>query len=519
MTQPPSALPSAAGPRPIDIALLISVFVVAACGLLYELAAGALASYVLGDSVLQFSTIIGTYLFAMGLGSWLSRYFERQLPAHFLRIELLVALIGGALPATLFLANAYAPGAFRFLLYGMVLVVGTLVGLEIPLVMRILRRDVQLKELVSQVLTFDYLGALAVSLAFPLLLVPQLGMVRTGLLFGLLNAAVAAWALWLFRHELRGLRAHAVACAATLVVLMLAWAWADGVTTLAEDRLYADRVVFAQTTPYQRIVVTHAPGAGRPGHRLFLNGNLQFAERDEYRYHETLVHPAMAAHGAPRKVAVLGGGDGMAVREILKYPSVEQVTLVELDPAMTELFTRHAQLAALNGHALASPKVQVVNTDAFRWLDETGDTFDVIVADFPDPTNFSIGKLYTLSFYALLEQRLAASGYAVIQTTSPLVARRSFWTVVQTVEAAGLSATPYHAHVPSFGEWGFIVAGRRPWRLPGTLPDGLRFLTPHTLPLLFDFPADMARVPAEVNRLSNQALVHTYETEWGRVQE
>ena len=515
----PQALDAPGGPQPVEVALLASVFVVAACGLLYELSAGAIASYVLGDSVLQFSTVIGSYLFAMGVGSWLSRYFERQLPAHFLRIELLIALAGGLLPVALFLANAWAPASFRVVLYGLVLVVGTLVGLEIPLVMRILRRDVQLKELVSQVLTFDYLGALAVSLAFPLLLVPQLGMVRTGLLFGLLNAAVAAWALWLFRHELRGLRAHAVACAATLVVLMLAWAWADRVTTLAEDRLYADRVVFAQTTPYQRIVVTHAPGAGRPGHRLFLNGNLQFTERDEYRYHEALAHPAMAAHGAPKKVAVLGGGDGMAVREILKYPSVEQVTLVELDPAMTELFTRNPQLEALNGHALTSPKVRVVNADAFRWLDETSETFDVVVVDFPDPTNFSIGKLYTLSFYALLEKRLAASGYAVVQTTSPLVARRSFWTVVQTVEAAGLTAAPYHAHVPSFGEWGFVIASRRPWHLPTALPEGLRYLTPQTLPLLFDFPLDMARVPADVNRLSNQVLVHTYEAEWGRVHE
>ena len=515
----PQALDARGGPQPVEVALLASVFVVAACGLLYELSAGAIASYVLGDSVLQFSTVIGSYLFAMGVGSWLSRYFERQLPAHFLRIELLIALAGGLLPVALFLANAWAPASFRVVLYGLVLVVGTLVGLEIPLVMRILKRNTELKDLVSQVLTFDYLGALAVSLAFPLLLVPQLGMVRTGLLFGLLNAAVAAWALWLFRHELRGLRAHAVACAATLVVLMLAWAWADRVTTLAEDRLYADRVVFAQSTPYQRIVVTHAPGEGRPGHRLFLNGNLQFTERDEYRYHEALAHPAMAAHGAPKKVAVLGGGDGMAVREILKYPSVEQVTLVELDPAMTELFTRHAQLAALNGHALASPKVRVVNADAFRWLDETSETFDVVVVDFPDPTNFSIGKLYTLSFYALLEKRLAASGYAVIQTTSPLVARRSFWTVVQTVEAAGLTAAPYHAHVPSFGEWGFVIASRRPWHLPTALPEGLRYLTPQTLPLLFDFPLDMARVPADVNRLSNQVLVHTYEAEWGRVHE
>ena len=196
----------------VEVALLSSVFVIAACGLVYELAAGALASYLLGDSVLQFSTVIGSYLFAMGIGAYLSRFVTRQLPAHFLRIELLVALAGGCLPAILFIANAVAPQGFRFLLYAMVLLVGTLVGLEIPLVMRILKRNVALKDLVSQVLTFDYLGALAVSVAFPLLLVPHLGLIRTGLLFGLMNAAVALWALWLFRHELRRFGAHALAC-------------------------------------------------------------------------------------------------------------------------------------------------------------------------------------------------------------------------------------------------------------------------------------------------------------------
>ncbi|MDD2692170.1 MAG: polyamine aminopropyltransferase [Simplicispira sp.] len=513
----PDALPTPhptapTGPRPIDVALLISVFVVAACGLLYELAAGALASYLLGDSVLQFSTIIGTYLFAMGVGSWLSRYFERQLPAHFLRIELLVALVGGALPAILFIANAYIPGAFRLLLYGMVLVVGTLVGLEIPLVMRILKRNVALKDLVSQVLTFDYLGALAVSLAFPLLLVPHLGLIRTGLVFGLLNASVAAWAVWLFRHELRRLRAHIAACVLVIGALLAALWGAEHITTFAEDKFYQDRIVFSSASPYQRIVVTH----GKAGHRLFLNGNLQFSQRDEYRYHEALVHPAMAAHGAPKKVAVLGGGDGMAVREVLKYPSVESVTLVELDPAMTQLFAQHPTLARLNAGALQNPKVTVVNTDAFQWLQDTGDTFDVIVVDFPDPTNFAIGKLYTNSFYALLDQRLAASGYAVVQTTSPLVARQSFWTVVQTIESVGLRTTPYHAHVPSFGEWGFVIASRRPWRLPQALPEGLQFLSVQGLPLLLDFPLDMARVPTEVHRLSNQVLVTTYEREWGQ---
>ncbi|HEX3141309.1 MAG TPA: polyamine aminopropyltransferase, partial [Rhizobacter sp.] len=413
--------------------------------------------------------------------------------------------------ALLFLANAYVPGAFRLLLYALVGVVGTLVGLEIPLVMRILRRHVVLKDLVSQVLTFDYLGALAVSIAFPIVLVPHLGMIRTGLLFGWMNAAVAVWALWLFRHELRRRGAHAVACALTLGVLTAAFVFAEHITSLAEDKFYQDRIVFSATSPYQRIVVTR----GSAGHRLFLNGNLQFAERDEYRYHEALVHPVMAAQGAPKRVAVLGGGDGMAVREILKYPSVESVTLVELDPNMTRLFSEHETLAKLNGGALRSPKVHIVNTDAFQWLQQGGDQFDVIVVDFPDPTNFAIGKLYTNSFYSLLDKRLAASGYAVVQTTSPLIARKSFWTVVNTIESTGLTATPYHAHVPSFGEWGFIVASRRPYRLPDALPAGLRFLSTNTAPQMFDFPLDMARVPTQVNRLSNQVLVTTYEQEWG----
>ena len=527
---------SAPGPapvpiRPAEVALLASVFVVAACGLVYELAAGTLASYLLGDSVLQFSTVIGTYLFAMGVGSYLSRFLERQLIAQFLRIELLVGLVGGLMPAALFALQSLAAPSFRFALYGLVLSVGILVGLEIPLVMRILQRQFRsaagnpgshpggsargtLKSLVSQVLTFDYLGALAVSIAFPLLLVPQLGLVRTGVLFGLFNAAVAVWALWLFRAEIRARFAHAMACALTIAALLAALAGADRITTWAEDRFYADHVLYSETSAYQRIVIT----ASRAGVRLFLNGNLQFHSRDEYRYHEALVHPALSAQGAPRRVLVLGGGDGMAVREILKYPSVEHVTLVELDPHMTALFSQQPLLRRLNADSLHSPKVEIVNADAFTWLDSNDAMFDAIVVDFPDPTNFSVGKLYTRTFYEMLDRHLSASGYAVIQTTSPLIARKSFWTVAATLEAAGFATTPYHAHVPSFGEWGFIVASRRPFRMPTALPPGLRFLTPAGLPALFDFPPDMARVPAEVNRLSNQVLVQTFEEEWGKVQ-
>jgi spermidine synthase len=292
------------------------------------------------------------------------------------------------------------------------------------------------------------------------------------------------------------------------------FAGAARISTWAEDAFYGDAIVYRESSPYQRVVVTVA---GNGGVRLFLNGNLQFHSRDEYRYHEALVHPAMAAHGAPKRVLVLGGGDGMAVREVLKHAAVESVTLVELDPHITRLFATEPMLSALNAGALASPKLHIVNTDAFGWLQQDDTLFDVIVIDFPDPSSFAIGKLYTTSFYQLVDKHLSAGGYAVVQTTSPLIARKSFWTVVATIEAVGLLATPYHAHVPSFGEWGFVLASRRPWRMPDALPPGLRFLTLQGLPALLQFPPDMARVDAPPNRLSDQSLVQTFEQEWGEV--
>ena len=493
-------------------ALLFSVFVIASCGLVYELIAGALASYLLGDSVTQFSTIIGTYLFAMGIGSWLSGYLVRGLVARFIQIELAVGILGGFSAPALFLIFAWG-GAFRPTLYGLVLIIGILVGLEIPLVMRILKQQFAFKDLVAQVLTFDYLGALAVSLLFPILLAPHLGLNRTSLLFGLLNALVAVWTLWLFRDQLPQQRWLRGQCLAAIVALTAGFIAADRITTLAEENLYADEIVLARSSPYQRIVLTR----WKDDLRLFLNNNLQFSSRDEYRYHEALVHPGLSATPGARQVLVLGGGDGLAVREILRYDTVESITLVDLDPEMTRLFAEHPLLTPLNGNALNSPKVKMINADAFRWLEENSGVFDFIVVDFPDPTNYSLGKLYSTVFYRLLEKRLAAHGVIVVQTTSPLYARQSFWCIVRTLESVGLTVMPYHAYVPAFGEWGFALATRQPWRFPDRYPPGLRFLTPEITPTLFQFPPDMGPVDVEINRLNNQILVRYYENEWRQV--
>ncbi len=494
-------------------ALLFSVFIVASCGLAYELIAGALASYLLGDSVTQFSTVIGTYLFAMGIGSWLSRYLEQHLVARFIQVELLVGVIGGFSAAALFFVFAWSAGPFKLALYLAVFAIGVLVGLEIPLIMRILKRDLLFKDLVSQVLTFDYLGALAVSILFPVLLVPHLGLMRSGLLFGLLNVAVALWACWLFREQLPNARWLRMQGAISVLTLLAAFAAAGELTSLAEGHLYADEIVHAEDTPYQRIVLTR----WKDDLRLYLNNNLQFSSRDEYRYHEALVHPGLATLPAARRVLVLGGGDGLALREILKYPQIESVTLVDLDPAMTRLFASAPPLRQLNHDALHSSRVRVVNADALQWLEENDDLFDFVVVDFPDPSNFAIGKLYSASFYRLLEKHLNGDALAVVQATSPLYARQSFWCIVTTIASVGLVATPYHALVPSFGEWGFVLAGHRAYRPPQSYAVDTRFLTAATTPLLFLFPKDMARVDAEVNRLNNQVLVRYFEQEWRQV--
>ncbi len=476
------------GNRGIRLLLLASVFTIATCGLVYELIAGTIASYLLGDSVMQFSTVIGVYLFAMGLGSWISRYIERDLLGVFIQVEFLIAFFGGCSAALFFVLFPYL-SSFRVLLYAVVILIGILVGLEIPLLLRILKDQLAFKDLISKVFTFDYIGALLASLLFPLVLVPYCGIARAGFLFGILNALVGIFALVALRSDIPRTRFLGVAGAGVLLVLMTGFAYSERIVSWSEAAAYGEDVIFAKSTPYQRITITrHSDDI-----RLYLNGNLQFSSRDEYRYHESLIHPGLARLPQARHVLVLGGGDGLAVREILRYPQIESVTLVDLDPAMTRLFSTQDILTSLNHNAFKNPKVHVINGDAFTWLKDNQQKFDFIVVDFPDPSNFSIGKLYTTAFYQRVRTALSDDGAMVVQCTSPFVARRSYWCIDETLRAGGFATEPYHAYVPSFGEWGYILASIHP--LPGELhlPEGLRFLDEHNITSLFEFPTDMAR--------------------------
>lgn len=522
-------------PSPSARLLLSFVLVVATCGLVYELITATMASYLLGDSVTQFSLVIGVYLSAMGLGSWLSRFVEKRLANRFVHVQLIIAVVGGFSAPALFLGFSVLD-SIRPLLFAILIIIGTLVGLEIPLLMRLMPGEQQLKDLVARVLAFDYIGALLASIAFPLALLPWLGLVRTSLLFGSLNAGVALWSARAFRHQL--VRPRLVAAQALIVLLATVSCLLIGgkIETFGERQLFESPVIFSQKTRYQRLTITR----WSDDVRLYIDGNLQFSSADEHRYHESLIHPAFAAReqlasgldsglasglasGPARRVLVLGGGDGLAVRELLRYPGVDHIDLVDLDPEMTRLFRDTPALAELNTGSLADPRVTVHNADAMQWLEQARsgepqlEAWDIIVIDLPDPNNLSLGKLYTRAFYRLVRDVLAPDGVAVIQSTSPYLSPRAFWCIVATLDAADMHPLPYHAHVPSFGDWGFALAARSPLRPPSGLafelpePDDLRFLSPELVPTLFAFPADQQPREVEINRLDTQMLVRYYD--------
>jgi spermidine synthase len=497
----------------ILILLLASVFAIATCGLIYELIAGALASYLLGDSITQFSTVIGVYLFAMGIGSWISKYVTSRVIEVFVEIELVIGLVGGWSAALLFMMFESAD-AFRVLLYALVLIIGTLVGTEIPLMLRLLKDRLEFKDLVSRVLSLDYVGALLASLLFPLVLVPHLGLMRSSFLFGIINALVGLAALVILRRDLAWRRFLFSQAVLVLLALVAGFLWSDQLLAFSERAWYGnENVIYAKSTPYQRIVLTrHSDDL-----RLYLNGNLQFSSRDEYRYHESLVHPVLSTLGdRPSKVLILGGGDGLALREVLHHANVTSATLVDLDGGMTRLFATHPVLTTLNENSFNAPRTHLINADAFAWLEQNKEIFDAAIVDFPDPTNFSLGKLYTTAFYQRLKRALKPDAAFVVQTTSPLVARQSFWCVDATLHACGFQTLPYHCYVPSFGEWGFIIASRTPLPEPLPLGPNLKFLNQETFAIMRNFPPDMSRVETEVNKLNNQTLVRVFEKEWGR---
>ncbi|MDA0567305.1 polyamine aminopropyltransferase [Streptomonospora sp. S1-112] len=481
-------------PRAARLLVLFAVFVCAACGLVYELALVALGSYLLGDTIVQASVVLSVMVFAMGIGSLASKRLTDRPAFWFAVIEGALSVVGGLSVLALYAAFAW------FSLYQPALVllaaaIGALIGAEIPLLMALIQRirRQEAADAAADMFAADYVGGLLGGLAFPFALLPVFGLLKGTLLVGAVNAVVGVLVvLWLFRGSLspRGRLLPAVGLAVVLAVLAASFALADRFEVSARQALYRDPIVHAQRSEYQEIVVTRSLSGSDT--RLFLNGDLQFSSLDEYRYHESLVHPAM--NGPHGDVLVLGGGDGLAVRELLGYADVGSVTLVDLDPAVTRLARTMPEIRALNGNALADDRVRVVHADAFSWLRENRRRFDVVLVDMPDPDDAATAKLYSTEFYTLARHALAEGGRMAVQAGSPYFAPEAFWSIGAGLRSAGWATAPYNVDVPSFGNWGFFLAvpkgrGEPEVALPEEHPP-LRFLDAATLRAAQTFPKD-----------------------------
>jgi len=492
--------------------LVVSVFVAGLCSIVYELLIGTISSYFLGDSVTQFSITIGLFMAAMGLGSFLSRNLGEGVLGQFVAVEIGLGIAGGLSAPALYYAYAFTELYYPVMIL-FIVTIGVLTGLEVPMLVLAMQRHFSLEKNLSNILSLDYLGALAATLLFPFVLLPSLGTFRSALSVGAINLVTALLVLRVFWDGIpeRRARLYQGAIAAGVAIMIAGFVLSPQLLSPWHGAVYEDRVVFQEQSRYQNIILTR----GRDDLRMFLDGNLQFSSIDEYRYHEALVHVPISLAARPEQVLVLGGGDGLAVRELLKHHGVRRIVLVDLDPSVTRIAREHPMVRNLNEDSLADPRVRVVNQDAFVFLEEDERLWDVIIADLPDPNNPSLARLYSREFYGRIGRRLARGGVFVTQATSPFFSLDAFWCIEETLRASGLSTAPYHAYVPSFGDWGFVLAAHHeldPSRVTMTVPT--RFLDDRSARGLFTFERDLRRGPTGPSTLDQPLVLGYYLAGW-----
>jgi spermidine synthase len=489
--------------------LLAAVAACAACGIIYELALLTLSTSLNGGGIVATSLIVAGYIAALGAGALAVKPLLNWAAITFVAVEALLGIVGGLSAAALYVMFSFVGGSLIMLAVGTALI-GGLVGAEVPLLMTLLQRGrdsgaVDTGRTLANLTAADYLGALIGGLVWPFLLLPHLGMIRGAAATGIINLVAAAIvSIFLLRQVVsaRQLVVALSALAAALALLATLLVRAQDIETTSRQRLYADPIIAYRQSAYQEIVVT------RRGNdmRLYLDGGLQFSTRDEYRYTESLVYPALGA-GA-HSVLVLGGGDGLAARELLRAPGIDKIVQVELDPAVIEL--ARTTMRSANGGSLDNPRVHIVTGDAMTWLRRPDHpTFDAVIVDLPDPDTPVLGRLYSTEFYALVSRALAPGGLLVVQSGSPYSTLTAFWRTVSTIAAAGYAVTPYHVFVPTFGDWGFTLARRgdapRPTVPPSAPP--LRFLDQSVLDAATVFAPDVKPRTLEPSTLEHPRIV------------
>lgn len=489
--------------------LLFSILMVALCGIVYELIIGTVSSYLLGNSVYQFSLTIGFFMFSMGLGSLISKYFNNQFVRNFIYIEIAIALVGGICSVLLFMAFPFARVLYELVMYSLILVIGALVGMEIPILTTLLSQKISMKESIANVLSLDYVGALIGSVAFPLLLLPSLGLLQSSFAIGFINILVASMNVFIFREYLSSYKRLLAICMSILVLLASCVLYGSYITRFAEKHLYFDQVIYSTQTKYQKLVMTRSVTTREQ--RLYIDGHIQFSSRDEYRYHENLVHPILSIPGARNNVLILGGGDGLAAREVLKYDDVELIHLVDIDPEMLRIGKELPMLKRLNEKSMSSERLTAYSEDAFSFINQPGILYDRVIIDMPDPHNEAINKLYSREFYTMISRRLAPEGIVITQSSSPFFTRRVFWCIENTLAEVFGHTLSYHTSIPSFGIWGFNMAKNN-----SDFPDSFEFdvptrsITEETMMASMVFAKDTMKVESPVNSIMEPKLYQLY---------
>lgn len=484
---------------------MLTTLIISGCSMTYELIISAVSSYLLGNSTLQYSLTIGVYMFALGLGSYLSRFFKHSLYNTLIKIELGIGIIGGTSSLILFLANLYIE-SYGVVMFILIFIIGGFAGAEIPILTRLIEEEQQdLKLTLSALFSFDYIGGLVGAIVFPLLLLPYLGYIGASFLCGFLNVGCGLLILIKYKHKIKASGIYRRLAVAVAVLMLFGIVFANNLSRVIEGGLYRDQVIYSKQTKYQKIVITKH----KDDTRLYIDGNCQFSAADEYRYHEALVHVPMSKLESPERVLILGGGDGLALREVLKY-DVKAVDLVDLDEEIVNISKTNPHLRAINQDSLRSDRLTVYNEDAYKYLETNKKQYDLILVDLPDPNSEVLNKLYSNVFYRLCKHSMTEDGLMVVQSTSPYYAKKAFWSINKTIQSEGFTVLPYHLEVPAFGDWGFNLACKH------TPPAGFdfkvetRYLSEENVQALFMFGKDEKNDDVEVNRLTKPVLMQYY---------
>ncbi len=539
--------------------LYLAMLTMGASGLAFEYTLSKISGDILGNSVQQWAIIIGVMMFFMGIGSDVQKYVaEKNLFDAFIFLESLLALAGALGPVVFIYVYGLFPFHFVLVQYFFIITIGLIIGMEVPLVSRLNARFLpELRLNLAAVLKMDYIGALLGALAWVFLLIPRFELSQVAFVIAFFNWGVALISLFFFRREVTRRAGLVLMNAVVGIVLVAGFLNVDHWRVEAEQYLYRDRVVYSHTTPYQHIVLTE----GRNGDiSCYINGHLQFYSGDEFIYHENLVHTVMNSVPRRENILILGGGDGLALREVLKYRDARRITLCDLDAEMTRLAAENPFFRRLNHNALndtgrvrivtaavrpgepyavftkndkylwrggydSVATVHVVNMDAAKFVERISGMYDVIIVDFPDPNAPDLAKLYSKTFYEHLRKKLSRDGLLIQQSTSPYHAREVFLSIGKTMRAAGLSTVPLRDNVPSFGEWGWWIAGRadsytaarikKELRGIQDIPVPTRYLTAPLIRANLVFPRsslDDERI--RVNTLGNSVIYHYYLNAW-----